>query len=491
MEDISKPESLEINIKDNGVGFSDDRFSRFSKLFDTTEITHKGLGRLVYLCYFENIDVSSSFVNGNRHFVFCETFNKDDCTLETRQNTVCGTTFKMKQYSLSKLGKNDYVDVKYLKKMLLEEFYGRLFLLKNDGICVQINIFSKIGAEVSSEEIDTANIPKFNEIELDDTISTIDKLRLCYYIKPCAIEKTSMIAALVVDDRTFKMNKLIADEYIPTQHEMVFLLFSDYFQGKSDESRQILKLPQGEIHKIEGIFRKAIIDQIENAIPKNKEKKAIVKESLFSKYPHLIGFFDETNIGYVANNDAIESAQKKMFKVQKEILNADNMDDQLFENALKLSSHSLAEYILFRQTVINRLKEIGPKDAESKIHNLIVPMKETLRGRQFSEDVYLNNAWIFDDKYMTYKTILSDEEMTKVIDAITEGESREKGKERPDLTFVFSNNPEENCPLDVVVVELKKKNIDVDDAMTTEVQLRQRAIKLMKFYGNRIQRIWF
>lgn len=42
-----RPEHLEITIRDNGVGFTDERFECFRRLTEPTDPYHKGLGRLV------------------------------------------------------------------------------------------------------------------------------------------------------------------------------------------------------------------------------------------------------------------------------------------------------------------------------------------------------------------------------------------------------------------------------------------------------------
>ena len=46
-------QSLQLKISDNGVGFTEDRFKKFSNLFDTEDAAHKGLGRLAYRFYFD------------------------------------------------------------------------------------------------------------------------------------------------------------------------------------------------------------------------------------------------------------------------------------------------------------------------------------------------------------------------------------------------------------------------------------------------------
>ncbi len=40
--------TLNISILDNGLGFTNDRFKRFCKLFDVDENSHKGLGRRIH-----------------------------------------------------------------------------------------------------------------------------------------------------------------------------------------------------------------------------------------------------------------------------------------------------------------------------------------------------------------------------------------------------------------------------------------------------------
>ena len=68
-------QNLVLQIRDNGVGIDKTRYDKFSKLFNVEEQSHKGLGRLVYLCYFNKIKVESVFGNVNkREFIF-----SDDC----------------------------------------------------------------------------------------------------------------------------------------------------------------------------------------------------------------------------------------------------------------------------------------------------------------------------------------------------------------------------------------------------------------------------
>lgn len=62
-------QNLNISIEDDGCGFTDENFRKFGKLFDVEERTHKGLGRLVYLCYFDNIHIESVYKEYKKEFL--------------------------------------------------------------------------------------------------------------------------------------------------------------------------------------------------------------------------------------------------------------------------------------------------------------------------------------------------------------------------------------------------------------------------------------
>lgn len=61
---------------------------------------------------------------------------------------------------------------------------------------------------------------------------------------------------------------------------MVFLLFSDFFNGKVDASRQTLTLSKTEFIELQKLFRKAVTKLIEENIPKIKKRHNEIKESL-------------------------------------------------------------------------------------------------------------------------------------------------------------------------------------------------------------------
>lgn len=59
--------------------------------------------------------------------------------------------------------------------------------------------------------------------------------------------------------------------------------------------------------------------------------------------------------------------------------------------------------------------------------------------------------------------VLSEAEMSKVIDVITQGEVKDRDDDRPDITLFFSANPQtENAKVDVVVAEIKRLGISAE-----------------------------
>lgn len=488
----NRPETLRISISDNGAGFTKDRYERFSNLFDVDENSHKGVGRLVYLSYFENIAINS-FYDGthNRKFEFTDAFEEDQGKDTEVEETPSGTTLRMSGYIPTRLRDADFIDPQYLKQRIQEEFYSRLFQFKKDGKAFSISIDSKIGESEGSSVLTQDDIPNLGTIELESSIDMISKFYLHYSIEKVPLSSPSLIAAISVDNRTFKVD-LIAQENIPPDYKMVFLLFSDWFTGKADLSRQNLDISEAELKQIQTIFRNKVSILIKEQIPKIAETNEKIEKNLIDRFPHLSGYFDTESIGFVARAKVLQEAQEKFFKAQRELLDAGkSLTDEQYHKSIELSARALTEYILFRQITIDRLKNSSAKDTEAELHNLFAKMKVQFDKKTLTDDLYRNNAWLLDDKYMTYETVLSDRELGDLIKFVTEDENTPRDEDRPDLALVFSNDPASSKFFDVVMIELKKRGISLEENMKTVTQLEKRARKLMKYYKNRIQRIWY
>ncbi|MDO9257433.1 MAG: ATP-binding protein [Bacteroidales bacterium] len=489
--DYSQPESLTVSIEDDGAGLTDDRFAKFSNLFDVDESSHKGLGRLVFLCYFENISVLSFFNRFNQRTVqFSEGFDGESVVTVHPTERSSGTKFSMNGYTLTKLAQYSFVQPKHLKNRILTEFYSRLYKLKQEGLHIEINISSTINGASAAETLTTDEMPVMQMIPLVNSLELFETMELHYLIQDAPMEISSVITAISVDNRTYKID-IIAPENLPVGHKMVFLLYSDSFNGRVDVSRQNLTLTDVELLIVKKSFRDSIAQIIDEKLPRISQQNQERKQRLVNQFPHLNGYFDVDNIGFASQSDVLKKAQERFFKAQRDILGATHLSEEQYKETLELSSRALTEYILFRQIIIKKLQAIDKHDLEAEIHKLIIPMREQFSGSKLMDDLYLSNVWVLDDKYMTYDTVLSDEEMTTVIDVITEGEETVIDSDRPDIALIFSGNPNAGRKVDVVIVELKRKGLTNENNSIVEIQLENRARRLMNYYNQNIQQVWF
>lgn len=503
IDELGKQETLKITVQDNGVGFTQERYGKFCKLLQVEDSTHKGVGRLVYLYYFDTIEVSSIFNKQHRTFLYNTSFDEanSNMVLEPIDSQEQRTILNFSNCTLKRLSSYNSILPDSLKRMILEEFLSRFYVYKEEGKEIEIDIELKIGKVKKNqfignrkvtislndlpvlkvEEVNASQIRMFEDMVLQYSIEKKES-----YVAPF------IITALCIDNRAYKLSDIISSDNIPWGYELIFLLKSSIFNGQVDPSRQTLTLRDELLKSVKKIFRTKIANIIQQDIPSFKESNEKTRLSLSKSYPHLLGYFEDEEIGIVSRSKSLEIAQQKFLRDQKTVLEAEYLDGEKYEKAMDLSSRSLAEYILYREKIISKLETITNKDSEATIHNLILPKRSILKNNQNVTAIYNNNLWLLDNKYMTYTTAMSERTMQEVVEEITQGVEHGSDSNRPDLAIIFSDNPEDlSCKVDVVIIELKKRGIKLSKTEEVISQLKQRATKLMNYYPNRIQRIWF
>ena len=504
IDSLEKQETLQIEITDNGEGFTSERYDKFCELLKVEEDTHKGVGRLVYLSYFNEIQVSSYYDSHHRIFTFNDEFDKERSNMQLSDNADGKQETKLlfKDCSLKRLSSYSVITPEYLKRQILQEFFSRLYFIKKAGrnidITFEIDIPHKnkkhiIGPHKSV--ISMEDIPAMSSTPVNiDRIAMFESSSLDYaIIKTEDTSSTFLMTALCVDNRTQNLDDIISMENLPScGYQIIFILNSSFFNGKVDPARQHLTLKDGDLKSIKTIFREQIAKIIEEQIPNVKEQNQQVRESLKKVYPHLLGYFNDDEIGIISRTKSIEEAQKLFLRDQKEILEVQSLDDEKYAKAIDVSSRTLAQYILYREKIIAKVEQYTREDSEANLHNIILP-KRTIMQHADIDSIYNNNLWLLDNKYMTYSTAMSERTMTEVLDEITQKANDVKDDGRPDIAIVFSSDPTnaEDNSVDVVIIELKKRGITLSKTEEVESQLQQRAIKLLKHYPNKIQRMWF
>lgn len=494
---FTAPETLKITITDNGNGFTDESFERFKRLLKPQDSFHKGLGRLVFLNYFGRIEVDSTWGKSRRAFLFSESFTGEN-KLEQLESAQPNTTSLVFSNFIKERVKS-YDDLKpgSLKERIIEQFLPTLHERRrtNQEFKIQIDLQteeSKAQKEFYSgtEIITGADLPELTTVTIKDPLlDAFEGVEMHYRVKSGMGERT-LLTAVSIDGRTIPIN-LLEPRAVPPDHSGIFLFSSKLFTGTADTSRQKLNLPENipEADLLR-VLRREVGKVLSENIPQISEKNTQTKQQFEDKFPHLLGYFEDTTVGLIDKDEALEIAQRKFFRAEKEVLQCEKLDDATFEKSLELSSRTLTEYILYRDLIIRKLKDMSAKNSEADIHNLIVPRYNEFSGADLLEGVYRNNAWLLDDKFMSFQTILSEARMDTVIKAITLAEDAAIDDGRPDIAMIFSADPAAAAAVDVVVVEIKKKTDDEKENIFAINQLLDRAQKLVNHCPN-IQRVWY
>ena len=494
---FDKPDTLKITVSDNGDGFTDENFERFRKLLRPRDKFHKGIGRLVFLNYFSRVDVTSTRSKWRRTFIFKDGFDGNAPIENLNDEQPAKTTLAFNGFAKDRVKSYDDLKPDVLKPLLIEQFLPTLDARKRDGTAFKISINLKTKESNAQKEffphemvITADDLPSMTKITIqDDSLDAFSTIDMHYHVEPVS-GKGSLLVAFSIDGRTIPVNLIPASSFPPGYMGM-FLFESEMFHSNADSSRQKLILPENlPIEKLYRVLRREVGKVLADMIPKITEKNEKVKEKFEEQFPHLLGYFENDTVGLIDRDDALEIAQQKFFRAQKQVLQCETLTQAAYEKSLELSSRTLTEYILYRDKIIGRMKEMTTGNAESEIHNLIVPRFKEFSKEAMPSEIYQNNAWLLDDKFMVFRTILSEQRMDTVVNAIRLDEECEKDAGRPDIAMIFSADPKNASAVDVVVIEIKKKTDDEKENQYAINQLLDRAVKLAAHCPN-IQRIWY
>jgi hypothetical protein len=492
-DDQITQKQLEITITDNGEGFTEERFERF-KVTQESDAYHKGLGRLIYLRYFKEINVESVFERERRTFTYSKTFRGKDTVDDADPADKHGTVLRFSGFLNERLRSFDDVRPIPLKAKIIEHFLptfdGRKNAKRDFTIRIELQVIGSGSNEVLFPDVQTitlADIPEFESKTIqDDSLSSDITMR--YMLEQDSGHRT-YLTAVSIDGRTIPI-KLLEPGALPLTSSAIFLFESELF-GQSDTARQKWTAPEGVNEKeLTRVLQRAVSSVLSENFKEIERKNTSTKKFFEERYPHLTGYFDQVTVGIINKDDALWSAEKRFFHEQRQVLECNTLDDAMFEKSLEVSSRTLTEYILYRELIIQKLREISESDTEYSIHNLIVPRFKEYQDHELVDGIYRNNAWVLDDKFMSFRTILSEYSMETLIKKISTTEETIEADGRPDISMIFSGDPNGNEKVEVVVIELKRQGDDVKENAYVLYQLLERARKLADYCPN-IERVWY
>ncbi|WP_051940542.1 hypothetical protein [Stenoxybacter acetivorans] len=204
-------------------------------------------------------------------------------------------------------------------------------------------------------------------------------------------------------------------------------------------------------------------------------------------------YIEEKEIFFKSSKDIVTNGQAKFFNDQRELLEKKELTKEDYEKSLDLSARNLTEYIIFRQIQIDRLKKVTSEDKEEVIHNLISPKGNFYPNKEVNKGLFANNAWILDDRFMSFTYAGSDKtlkELSANIPIFDNSVPSSQSLDRPDYVLLFSNRLDETHKnVDVVVFEFKKLGMAQYNASIAKDQLLNYASKLKKICP-KINKVW-
>ncbi|WP_257811995.1 ATP-binding protein [Aggregatibacter actinomycetemcomitans] len=500
-----------FKIIDNGVGIDEVRYQRFSNLMDAQDASHKGQGRLVYLHYFDNINFESIYRKEQQleKIIFNFNYNFDDSIYQKENifSEETGTCVSFSEFSKDRLGSKESINSTRIKENILSEFLPAFHKMKEAGKNIKISINTNIDNNFSNEVISIDGIPEFEYLEIEsDYLKNIsprlsekvsydlfrEPLSLYYYVKKTS-KKTSIVTSFAIDNRAIKVPIIDKENYIDG-FDAIFFLYSKCFDGQVNPTRQELTIDKNDLKEIKKIFKSKIQDIFREKVPDFHNLQEKEKKYLKDKYPHLIGYISEDDIGFSSKKDILFQARDKFFDDQQSILEKENLTNEDYQKALELSSRNLAEYILFRQKQIDKLQKISLKDIEETIHDVICPRKNESSKTNFN--IFKNNAWILDDRFMSFYSSFSDITLNKISKLNKDFFEEESGsQERPDFLLLFSKPQDEqkkDKEIDIVIFEFKRLNVGKHEKLKASSELVEYASEIKDLLSEDITvgRMW-
>jgi len=213
IESFDKPETLTVEITDNGSGFTEENFERFKTLLKPRDGYHKGVGRLVFLNYFENIKVDSVWGVNRREFVFKENFDHDVPVEKLKAECPNKTRLFFTNFCRSRVKAYDDLRPSPLKERIIEHFLPMLYQRVKENQVFKITI--RLITETENDQksffsdevfITAVDLPEMESVEIkDEELHPLKSIDMLYHVKQSTGKGTKLIA-VAVDGRTIPIS---------------------------------------------------------------------------------------------------------------------------------------------------------------------------------------------------------------------------------------------------------------------------------------------
>ena len=465
--DNSIPSVKTIEIRDNGIGFTQENRDSFDTFYSEYKksIGGKGFGRFMYVKYFNNVYVNSVFKDSgetlnSRYFRFGREYEiivDEKIELSKAVDTYSSVTLEN-----IKSGQNFDKQIETIARRILDKI---LIYFINDTFTPPTIILKE--AEGNHSIVLNDFLTEINEIKLwkskdfileDDMQQKYDFVAKVFKIYYPGNQKSKVSLAghnrEVTDTPLHKYIPEFEDEFFEEDENKVkrnyiikTFILGDYLDNNVSLERETFDFPkdtkdmyfpfgQADLErKASEISKEAFGEDVQVRVQKKSEQIRNYVNELAPWHKPYLNELDMSSIPYHLKDENIELAlqEVKFRKEQKtraelKILLADpevSHNGQMAEAISKISEigkSDLAHYVFNRKIVLDafrqllKRKEDGKGELEKDIHNLIFPMGKTSENCDYQE----HNLWLLDERLIFSEYVASDKKISTKKDALGE-----------------------------------------------------------------------
>lgn len=473
----------EINIVDDGEGFTSENFNSFNRINSTHKIKYggKGVGRLTWLKVFKNILIKSYYKENSEYYYREFTFDLNNgikeicCEKQNNMTKKINTTISFLEPVEKAL---EFLPISI-------EIYGEKILYH----CLSYLIEGVFEITISDGMEKYYCKRKYRD-ELEKDLKTTSmhikehKFELIY-IPIIKGKITKHEIALTANAREVKRKSLSSDELlsVPFNIEDTEKFILAYVKGEyldlnvtEDRTDFLFSKNDGDLFLKEkdicDAVSEEIIDIFDQEVEKilEENKKNIEKFLVEEPYYRSIYNLDQSvlkKISPKSKKDTIEDefekiAKEKRREVKSKIKRLEfdgeygEKFSEIVEDMNKLNQYELSKYVVHRKLIIEFLEKILQKKEkdnnyfyEKDLHNLVFPMKKF--GNQVNYEEH--NLWLIDDRLSYHKFLSSDKPFSEFCDC--------ENIQRMDIgifdnPIAFSDKSIEEQHTNVIIIEFKR-----------------------------------
>jgi hypothetical protein len=452
------PEIVGFTIEDNGTGFNDENKKSFSDMCSEYKMLSggKGIGRLTYLKYFNDVRVKSIFRHNGEYYQRDFKLGNNNDFIENEQlNKSTASDLKtvlilkgLKQQSFDK--ELDTIARKILEKILIffvnDESKCPEIILEENNKPIILNNYLQNSDEIKELKNDTFTLDKnIGETKITENFR-IKIFKITYprniSSKLCLTAHNRYVTETGIHKYIPEFGEDFVDqiEEITKKYIIVAYILGEYLNQNVSLERGRFEFPteqgdmahpfsQQDIEKsasqiINKLFDKLIKDRRE-------ETRRIIQDCVDKKFPWYKTYISELKLEelpYKPDEPTIENALHKI-SIEKESYARATVDKVIHDPKMEITEkvneaikhiqqagiNSLVHHVVLRKTVLDVLaqklknKADGRPSLEADIHNLIYPMKADSEMTDYEN----NNLWILDEKLNFTELILSDKYIDK------------------------------------------------------------------------------